>query len=152
MTTDRGLGLPTCNTCDVPHVVTWFPTVHSIRCEKKIPVQALSMRKCCLWWPRQCLRCLPTGSFSALIDRMGGTNPAVWASILSLSTLQGRWWAIFLSVFAQCHACTYWVDPPFIPGLPMLGRVLQGFVTHVQINCPYNPRRCLMGGLSFRQL
>ena len=119
MTTDRGLGIPTRNTCDVPHVVTWFPTVHFIRYQKKYPVQALSMRKCCLWRPRQCLRCLPAGLFSALIDRVGGANPAVWASILSLSTLQGRWWGdFFFGVFAQCHACTYWVDPPSFPVCP----------------------------------
>ena len=29
--------------------------------------------------------------------------------------------------------CTYWLDPSSLPGLPMLGRVLQGIVTHNQL-------------------
>jgi len=37
--------------------------------------------------------------------------------------------------------------PLFIPGLPMLGRVLQGSVTLNQL--PYSSRRCLMGPYHF---
>lgn len=46
---------------------------------------------------------------------------------------------VFLGHVAQPSACTYLQDPSSFPGLPMLGRVLQGIVTHHQLPLQLTP-------------